>query len=152
MANFKKLTREDYKKLIMGKSKKSRGRKLKSKKSKKMRGGLIIPDLLLAKLISSENRNRMQRQAVIDSMNKVQMAKIGRVIRKFVNSQYNLSPSQLKALTKNRAFLKALMTDKVPLETKKRILTQKGGFLGALLPIAVNAIAGPVAGLLKKIF
>ena len=37
------------------------------------RGGITIPDLLLAKMISNDNRNQAQRDAMIDTMNKSQV-------------------------------------------------------------------------------
>ena len=37
------------------------------------RGGITVPDLLLAKMISNNNRNRVQRDAMIDTMNKSQV-------------------------------------------------------------------------------
>ena len=36
------------------------------------RGGITVPDLLLAKMISN-NRNRAHREAMIDTMNKPQI-------------------------------------------------------------------------------
>ena len=40
---------------------------------KVIRGGITVPDLLLAKMISNDNRNRVQRDAMIDTMNKSQV-------------------------------------------------------------------------------
>ena len=37
------------------------------------RGGITIPDLVLAKMISNDNRNRAQREAMRDTMNKPQI-------------------------------------------------------------------------------
>ena len=37
------------------------------------RGGITVPDLLLTKMISNDNRNRVQREAMIDTMNKPQI-------------------------------------------------------------------------------
>ena len=36
-------------------------------------GGITVPDLLLAKMISNNNRNQAQRDAMIDTMNKSQV-------------------------------------------------------------------------------
>ena len=36
-------------------------------------GGITVPDLLLAKMISNNNRNLVQRDAMIDTMNKSQV-------------------------------------------------------------------------------
>ena len=159
MANFRKMTRKDYARMIAG-SKKSRrsGKRRQSKqlgrkkrRVGKLTGGVMIPDLLLANLISRDNRNAIQRQALIDTMNMQQMRRIGRVVRGFLNSRYKMSNKQLRALAKNRDFVMALVNRNVPLTTKKQVLKQKGGFLGALLPLATSVLAKPLTSLIGKI-
>ena len=55
------------------------GEKEKFKARKKVRrkcgqrGGITVPDLLLAKMNSNKNRNRVQREAMIDTVNKPQI-------------------------------------------------------------------------------
>ena len=160
MANYRKMTRKDYARMIAG-SKKGRrsgkrrhSRQLGRRRRKrvgKLTGGVMIPDLLLANLISRDNRNAIQRQALIDTMNMQQMRRIGRVVRGFLNSRYKMSNKQLKALAKNRDFVMALVNRNVPLTTKKQVLKQKGGFLGALLPLATSVLAKPLTSLIGKI-
>ena len=74
---YKRLTRKDYERLIgiangKGKKKKSKARKKVGRKGGQ-RAGITVPDLLLAKVISNDNRNRVQREAMIDTMNKLQI-------------------------------------------------------------------------------
>ena len=68
---YKRLNRKDYQRLIgiANEKKKPRARRRKSDQ----RGGITIPDLLLAKMISNDNRNQAQRDAMIDTMNKSQV-------------------------------------------------------------------------------
>ena len=61
---YKRLSRKDYQKLI--------GIARRRRKSDQ-RGGITVLDLLLAKMISNDNRNRVQRDAMIDTMNKSQV-------------------------------------------------------------------------------
>ena len=73
----KRLTRKDYERLIgiangKEKKKKSKARKKVVRKGGQ-RGGITVPDLLLAKMISNDNRNRAQREAMIDTKNKPQI-------------------------------------------------------------------------------
>ena len=61
---YKRLTTKDYKRPIgiangKEKKKKSKARKKVGTKGGQ-RGGITVPDLLLAKMISNDNRNRMQ--------------------------------------------------------------------------------------------
>ena len=69
---YKQLSRKDYQKLtgIANEKKKPKaGRRRKSDQ----RGGITVLDLLLAKMISNDNRNQSQRDAMIDTMNKSQV-------------------------------------------------------------------------------
>ena len=74
---YKRLTRKDYERLIgiengKEKKKKSKARK-KVRRKGHQRGGITVLDLLLAKMISNDNRNRVQREAMIDTMNRPQI-------------------------------------------------------------------------------
>ena len=66
---YKRLSRKDYQNLIGIANEKKKSSARKRRKSDQ-RGGITIPDLLLAKMISNNNRNRAQRDAMIDTMNK----------------------------------------------------------------------------------
>ena len=74
---YKRLTRKDYKRLIgkaNGKEKKKKSKaRTKVRRKGGQRGGITDPNLLLAKMISNDNRNRAQREAMIDTMNKPQI-------------------------------------------------------------------------------
>ena len=120
------------------------------------KGGITVPDLLLAKMISNDNRNRSQRDAMIDTMNKSQVRRMGKLVDFFLNSHTKLPAKTIKLLSKNQEFVKAVTENKVPVSSKKRIFKQKGGILPMLLPFAAKATA-PLAGsllfgILGKIF
>ena len=69
---YKRLSRKDYQNLIGIANEKKKPRARRRRKSDQ-RGGITILDLLLAKMISNNNRNRAQRDAMIDTMNKSQV-------------------------------------------------------------------------------
>ena len=107
-------------------------------------------------MISNDNRNRLQRDAMIDTMNKSQVQRMGKLVDFFLNSRTKLPAKTIKLLSKNQEFLKAITENKVPVSMKKRIFKQKGGILPMLLPFAAKA-AAPLAGsllsgILGKIF
>ena len=92
---YKRLTRKDYKRLISlangkEKKKKSKARKKVGRKGGQ-RGGITVPDLLLAKMISNDNRNRAQREVMIDTMNKPQIRQMGKLVDFFLNSNYKVA-------------------------------------------------------------
>ena len=69
---YKRLSRKDYQKLIDIANEKKKSRARRRRKSNQ-RAGISVPDLLLAKMISNDNRNWAQRDAMIDTMNKSQV-------------------------------------------------------------------------------
>ena len=75
---YKQLSRKDYQRLISiaNEKKKPKARRRKNDQ----RGGITILDLLLAKMISNDNRNQVQRDAMIDTMNKSQVRRMGKLV------------------------------------------------------------------------
>ena len=73
----KQLSRKDYQRLIGIANGKEKNKKSKARRNVRrkggQRGGITVPDLLLAKIISNDNRNRVQREAMMDTMNKPQV-------------------------------------------------------------------------------
>ena len=147
---YKRLSRKDYQNLIgiANEKKKPRARRRKSDQ----RGGITIPDLLLAKMISNDNRNRAQRDAMIDTMNKSQVRRMGKLVDFFLNSRTKLPAKTIKLLSKNQEFVKAMTENKVPISTKKRIFKQKGGILPMLLPFAAPLAGSLLSGIVGKLF
>ena len=152
---YKRLSRKDYQNLI-GIANEKKKPSAKRRRKTNQRGGITVPDLLLAKMISNDNRNQSQRDAMIDTMNKSQVRRMGKLVDFFLNSRTKLPAKTIKLLLKNQEFVKAIPENKVPVSTKKRIFKQKGGILPMLLPFAAKA-AAPLAGsllsgILGKIF
>lgn len=54
----------------------------------------------------------------------------------------NVHPAQVKVLSANRAALRKLANSKVSLKSKRKMLSQRGGFVSALIPL-IASIAGP---------
>ena len=69
---YKQLSRKDYQRLI-GIANEKKKPKARRRRKIDQRGGITVPDLLLAKMISNDNRNQVQRDAMIDIMNKSQV-------------------------------------------------------------------------------
>ena len=146
MPKREKWTRDDYATMIGLSRKKKKGKKTRSA----MRGGARVDDLLLARMIGKRNRNPAQRRAIIDSMSSAQLKGMGRILRTLFNSTYPVPQKTIKQLSRNEAFVKAMMHGQGRPETRKKILTQKGGFLPALLPLAAKIIAPSILGSLAQ--
>ena len=148
----KKLTREDYIRIIGGMGGKKRGGG-----GGVRRGGTLAPEtVMLAHLMSTANRNVKQRQAVVDSMNDHQVRQIGRMMKKVLNMKRKLPKKEISKLLRDRKLIDAIVNGKGSINTRKKILklklrNQKGGFLGPLLPLALS-LAKPAIQTLGKIF
>ena len=67
------------------------------------RGGITVLDLLLAKMISNDNRNRVQREAMIDTMNKPQIRQMGKLVDFFSKFPHQITHKDYKvAVEKSR--------------------------------------------------
>ena len=58
-----------------------------------------------------------------------------------------LQPSQRKVLEANRSKLRKLANSKVSLKSKRKMLTQRGGFLPALIPLIASVAAPALQGI-----
>ena len=74
---YKQLSRKDYQRLIGIVNGKKKNKKSKARRKVRRKGcqrdGITVLDLLLAKMISNDNRNRVQREAMINTRNKPQV-------------------------------------------------------------------------------
>ena len=73
---------------------------------------------------------------------------VKKLVKKILTSNYNIPNSNIKKLEKNIKYVEALADGKVPFNTKKEILKQKGGIFPLLIPIIGKALAGVGATIL----
>ena len=83
-----------------------------------------------------------QRQGVIQGANKELIACLCECALNVLNGNVHLKPSEKKKLLKYKRHLRALSNKKTPALKKKKLLRQKGGFLGALLTPVLSALGG----------
>jgi len=88
------------------------------------------------------------RKKFLKSCNKDCINKICECIKNVLNSNLKIKPVHLRRLKRHRQTLRVLASKKTSLVNRKRLL-QKGGFIGALLPALIPAIASLVGGFLK---
>lgn len=114
------------------------------------KGGMLplTNALFLARMLTKKNRNAKQRNAIIDTMDNNQMNQFARVVKQFMSSDYKMPAKHMKRLQKDNKFVRALINPKVPLSTRKQILqqSQRGGFIGAVLPMLLKSVAAPLLG------
>lgn len=154
-----KWTLKDYEKLTGVKSKHQKKKKKKSKSKRntvrqkgagqlghrKKRSGKNtflknhLPALL--NMTQKYNSNSKQRNALIDNLNIAQQNALKRISKDFLKSKFPISPKLLKKLAKDKQKIYKLAENKTTLSQCKKYLKQKGGFVGALIPLAVSLLS-----------
>ena len=94
---YKQLSGKDYQRLI-GIANEKKKPKARRRRKRDQRGDITVLDLLLAKMISNDNRNQAQRDAMIDTMNKSQVRQMGKLLDFFLNSCTKLPTKTIKLL------------------------------------------------------
>ena len=135
----RKWTRSDYEVMIGLKKKK---RNLKRGKLNKSH----LQSAILANLMGNNNKNVPQRRAIASTLSKSQMNGMGAIWKKFLTSQYPLPNRQIKQLIRDKKLIDSFFNARIPTETRRKILMQKGGILPFLLPLAAKAVVGPLLG------
>jgi len=75
--------------------------------------------------------------------------KVCECIKNVLNANLNIKPSHLKKLSRHKQTLRALALKSTSLARRKRLL-QKGGFITALLPALIPAVASLLGGLFNR--
>ena len=136
-----KWTRSDYEAMIGLKKKKRKGNLKRGKLNKSH-----LQSAILANLMGNNNKNVPQRRAIASTLSKSQMNGMGIIWKKFLTLQYPLPNRQIKQLIRDKKLIDSFFNARIPTETRRKILTQKGGILPFLLPLAAKAVVGPLLG------
>ena len=128
-----------------------KGKKKKRQKKKKSPGGVLpmtkalLHSMMLAKLLGRDNKNAQQKRAIAATLTKSNMNGMGQLWKTFLNSKYPLPRKQIKQLIRNKKLIDSFFDARIPLDTRRRIVAQEGGFLGFLLPL-ISKVAAPLVG------
>ena len=129
-------------------------RKKRVRRAPLMSGKKIVEAVMLGHMLGKNNKNAVQKNAILDMMSSFQMTGMGRVWKNFMSSHYPLPQKQIKQLVRDRELIKSIFNPKLLLDTRRHILKQKGGLFPALFPIAAKVIGssllGPIIGKILK--
>ena len=129
-------------------------RKKRVRRVPQMNGNKIMEAVMLSHMLGKNNKNAVQKNAILDMMSSSQMTGMGRVWKNFMSSHYPLPQKQIKQLVRDRQLIKSIFNPKLPLDTRRHILKQKGGLFPALFPIVAKVIGssllGPIIGKILK--
>ena len=145
-----KWSRLDYEAMIELRDERQKRKKKKRQKKKSMGGVLpmtkaLLHSMMLAKLLGRDNKNAQQKRAIAATLTKSNMNGMGRLWKTFLNSKYPLPRKQIKQLIRDKKLINSFFDARIPLDTRRRIVAQEGGFLGFLLPL-MSKVAAPLVG------
>ena len=152
-----KWSRSDYEAMIGLRGQKEKKKKKKVQKKKATSGALhatkaLLHSMMLAKLLGRDNKNAQQKRAIAATLSKSNMNGMGRLWRKFLNSKYPLPKKQIKQLIRDKKLIDSFFDTRIPLDMRRRIVAQEGGFLGFLLPLITKVAAPLVGSVAHKLF
>jgi hypothetical protein len=87
-------------------------------------------------------KNKNLREKLVDLANKGQIEAVLECIDNVNNQNVTVPPDYAKKLLRHRKLVQHLKSPRLNLQTKKDLLAQSGGFLGALIPLAISAVGG----------
>jgi len=99
-------------------------------------------------LAKTRPKDRKRRNALIALADKSELAAISELVLNALKGNIPLKPKLKRVLQKEKVSLRRISDKKYPVKKKKRILKQSGGFLGALIPVALKAAASILGPLL----
>ncbi len=138
----------------MAKAKKGRKRKKSKHLSKSSIRALNRKNRALWELIGPHNRNDKQRVSVIKKMNKSQFNDIAKLLSAFMSGLFPVSDSVVSKLKRDKKYLYALVSKGTPLNVKRKVLHQRGGFLpllAAALAPALGALPDVIGGIVRAV-
>lgn len=91
-------------------------------------------------LLSKSKRNKKRRNLLIDIADKEEINALSEIILNALRGNLPLKKKEIKELNKYKHVLRKLIKRTYSIKKKKAILKQKGGFLGAIIPIALSAL------------
>jgi hypothetical protein len=95
------------------------------------------------------NSNKKLRNNIINNSNKQQIEIICEIIYNVLMGNINISSLNKNKLNKFKNPIRKLV-QKSNLKTKKKILTQQGGFLQFILPAAITGISSIISSLISN--
>ena len=99
----------------------------------------------------SKAKKKSRRDKLIDAADNSEINAVSECIKNLLEGNVPLTSDHLRQMKRYKQLLRSLAKRCYPVKHKRSLLKQKGGFLGALIPLALNAVTGLLPGLLKSI-
>ena len=99
----------------------------------------------------STTKNRARRDKLVDLAHSAEIRAISECIQNILQGNVPLERHHLQQMKRYKELLRSLTKKCYSVKKKKVLLKQKGGFIGALIPLAVSALGGILPQIFKKI-
>lgn len=97
----------------------------------------------------SKAKNSNRRNKLIDVADGSEIRAVSECIKNILEGNVPVSNRHLKQMKQYKTLLRSLAKRCYPIKSKKKILKQKGGFVAALLPLAMSALGGLIPKLVS---
>jgi hypothetical protein len=131
-----------------GKKKRGSVKKLSSVQKMRQRLGDQKVTAVLRALADPDLPSR-SRSSLVNSMSKKEVHAVREIAYNFLRENIPVKPLEVAKLARYRKTLRGLV-ERLNLETHKKIIAQRGGFLPLLLPLLLKTAVGTVAALANK--
>ena len=139
-----KMSKADYSRMLSKKAKK----RYKMKREGPFNVKLLEAELPYLVTLSKIIKNRNQKNAMIDNITPRQLATVKHLVKCFLDHKIKLPSSEMIKLKRDKRYLYGIASNRINSDLKKKILKQKGGFLGSI----IGAVIPTVVGAVGKIF
>lgn len=97
----------------------------------------------------SRSKTAKKRKLLAQLADKTDLDAVSECIANVLRGNVHLKPRDIEKLRCHRNALRCLARKKTSLKEKRRIIHMRGGFLGALLPLAISALGSVIPSLIK---
>ena len=101
-------------------------------------------------LFSKAAKKPDRRNKMVDMANAAEIRAVSECIQNLLEGNVAIDSKVLRQMKKYKTLLRSLAMKCYPLRKKKRILKQKGGFIGALIPLAISAATSLLPSLISS--
>lgn len=97
--------------------------------------------------VLNKTRNRQKKNTLISIASRDQLEALSEVVENVLQGIIPLSEKQKKNLSEYRDLMRELCRRNTPLKEKRKKIQMSGGFLSAILPVALQGITSLLGGL-----
>lgn len=93
-------------------------------------------------LLGQANKKAKRRRVLIETADKEEILAVSEIIDNLLRGNIPLSDKQRRRLKRHKTKLRNIASKRVSVKQKKRLLNQSGGFLSAIIPLALSLLGG----------